>query len=127
MVGGTGAHTLAHFAAPRHRKPGCARREREGSGVARLFAIADACDALTSRRPCKEPWPVDDALARIEKNAGSHFDPALVAAFVPIAGEVYRQYGQADQAQPSLCLRHLMRQHYLGLVTQISAEAPQAA
>lgn len=95
--------------------------------VARIFAIADVFDALTSRRPYKEPWPVDDALARIEKNAGSHFDPVLVAAFRPIAGEIYRQYGQADEAQLNLCLRQLVRQHYLRFLTQIADEAPQSA
>ncbi len=55
---------------------------------ARIVAIADVFDALTMRRPYKEPWPVADALATLRENAGSHFDPDLVAAFIQIIDEI---------------------------------------
>ena len=51
---------------------------------ARIVAIADVFDALTTRRPYKEPWPVQDALDHIAAQAGKHFDPALVALFAPL-------------------------------------------
>ena len=51
---------------------------------ARIVAIADVFDALTTRRPYKEPWPVQDALDHITAQAGQHFDPALVPLFVPL-------------------------------------------
>ena len=51
---------------------------------ARIVAVADVFDALTTRRPYKEPWPVQDALDHIAAQAGKHFDPALVALFAPL-------------------------------------------
>ena len=51
---------------------------------ARIVAIADVFDALTTRRPYKEPGPVQDALDHIAAEAGKHFDPALVALFAPL-------------------------------------------
>ncbi len=43
----------------------------------RLTAIGDVFDALTSVRPYKKAWTVDDALGLISKEAGEHFDPKL--------------------------------------------------
>ena len=51
---------------------------------ARIVAIADVFDALTTRRPYKEPWPVHEAMDHITAQAGQHFDPALVPLFVPL-------------------------------------------
>ncbi|HEX3722838.1 MAG TPA: HD-GYP domain-containing protein [Nitrolancea sp.] len=48
---------------------------------ARLFAVCDVYDALTSVRPYKDAWSDDEALAEIRATAGSHFDPAVVEAF----------------------------------------------
>lgn len=48
--------------------------------AARIVAVADVLDALTSRRPYKSAWPVEQALATIDADAGKHFDPAVVAA-----------------------------------------------
>lgn len=50
--------------------------------VARIFAVVDVFDALTSRRPYKEALPVAESLAILEADAGSHFDPAVVAVFL---------------------------------------------
>jgi len=46
--------------------------------AARIVAVADVFDALTSRRPYKHAWPVEEALAHIRSQSGLHFDPALV-------------------------------------------------
>jgi putative two-component system response regulator len=48
----------------------------------RITAIADVFDALTSRRPYKEPFPVEKALSIIKEERGSHFDPAVVDVFI---------------------------------------------
>ena len=48
---------------------------------ARLMAVADVFDALTSRRVYKQEMPFEQAAAIIENGAGSHFDPAVVDAF----------------------------------------------
>jgi putative two-component system response regulator len=50
--------------------------------IGRIVAIADAFDALTSRRPYKPAWPVERAVELLEKEAGIHFDPALVPAML---------------------------------------------
>jgi putative two-component system response regulator len=56
--------------------------------AARIVAVCDVFDALLSRRPYKEPWTVDRALGELERCAGSHLDPALVAKFRGILEEV---------------------------------------
>ena len=48
---------------------------------ARICAIADVFDALTSERPYKEAWDVDRAFSEIERLSGTHFDPKLVSVF----------------------------------------------
>ena len=53
--------------------------------AARIFAVADAFDALTNDRPYRRAQSVDAAIAEIQGAAGSQFDPAIVAAFVPLA------------------------------------------
>ncbi|MCG8311600.1 MAG: two-component system response regulator [Pseudomonadales bacterium] len=48
---------------------------------ARIVAIADVFDALTSERPYKKAWTVEDALTFMDEQRGRHFDPELVALF----------------------------------------------
>jgi len=54
----------------------------------RITAIADVFDALTSERPYKHAWPVEEAVANLRENAGSHFDPALVEVFISILTKI---------------------------------------
>ena len=54
---------------------------------ARLFAVVDVYDALTSERPYREPMTPMAALARIESESGSHFDPEVVDEFVELMVE----------------------------------------
>lgn len=54
----------------------------------RICALADVFDALTTKRPYKEPWPLDEVLALITKDAGSHFDPTLVDALLDSLPEI---------------------------------------
>lgn len=56
--------------------------------VARIVAIADVFDALTSARPYKEAWPIDQAYEYITRESGKHFDPELVAVMVTIRGRI---------------------------------------
>ncbi|MBF0158707.1 MAG: two-component system response regulator [Magnetococcales bacterium] len=50
----------------------------------RMTAIADVFDALTCKRPYKEPWPVDRALELIANETGEHFDPILAPLFIQL-------------------------------------------
>ncbi|MBY0438482.1 MAG: HD domain-containing protein, partial [Burkholderiales bacterium] len=54
----------------------------------RIVAIADVFDALTSARPYKRPWSVDEAVSFMRAQSGLHFDPALLEAFLDIQPEV---------------------------------------
>lgn len=50
----------------------------------RIMAVADVYDALISKRPYKEAYPVSIAIEMIVKESGTHFDPAVVDAFLRI-------------------------------------------
>ncbi|WP_342618232.1 HD domain-containing phosphohydrolase [Rhodoferax sp. GW822-FHT02A01] len=56
--------------------------------AARIVAVADVFDALTSKRPYKAAWPVSRALAEMDRMAGAHLDPALVVCLHEIQTEV---------------------------------------
>jgi HD-GYP domain-containing protein (c-di-GMP phosphodiesterase class II) len=58
------------------------RRGTEIPEEARLLAVADAFDAMTSMRPYRRALPVSRALGEIERCAGSQFDPTFAAAFL---------------------------------------------
>lgn len=56
--------------------------------AARIAAISDVFDALTSERPYKAAWPVGKAMTALEKEAGSHFEPVLVELFTEHLKEI---------------------------------------
>jgi HD-GYP domain-containing protein (c-di-GMP phosphodiesterase class II) len=76
--------------------PYCHHEKWDGSGyprglkgediplTARIFAVIDVWDALTSNCPYSEPWTPDDAKKYIEKESGTHFDPDVVRVFLEI-------------------------------------------
>src|SRR5690606_5876411 len=55
--------------------------------AARLFAVVDVYDALTSDRPYRAAWPRARALEYIRDSAGSHFDPRIVDVFLEMLEE----------------------------------------
>lgn len=69
--------------------------------VGRITAIADVFDALTSVRPYKKAWSIEDAVALLQREAGTSFDPELVKKFtgiLPQILEVRDKYSDAAQA-----------------------------
>jgi len=69
--------------------------------MGRIVAIADVFDALTSDRPYKKAWGVDEAVRLIDERAGSHFDPDLVVAFKSMLPEIVKikeQYAEENDA-----------------------------
>ncbi len=56
--------------------------------VGRIVAIADVFDALTTKRPYKAAWSVNDAITEIKKECGAHFDPEIVAIFLQNIDEI---------------------------------------
>ncbi|PJA32650.1 MAG: two-component system response regulator [Zetaproteobacteria bacterium CG_4_9_14_3_um_filter_53_7] len=54
----------------------------------RIVAVADVFDALTSERPYKKAWPLQEALDLLRRESGEHFDPQCVDAFLTSLDEV---------------------------------------
>lgn len=55
---------------------------------ARIVAISDVFDALTSERPYKRAWSGREAAEEIKRGSGSHFDPSLVQLFLAVYPEI---------------------------------------
>ncbi len=53
---------------------------------ARIFAVVDVFDALISKRPYKEPWPLERAIEEIKDSSAKLFDPSVVDAFLYLVG-----------------------------------------
>jgi putative two-component system response regulator len=76
--------------------PYCHHEKWDGSGYprglkgdeiplgARLFAVIDVWDALTSDRPYRRAWTNENALAYIKEQSGKHFDPEIVDLFFKV-------------------------------------------
>ncbi len=58
--------------------------------MARIVAVADVYDALTTTRPYKRPWTEEQAHEEIIRLSGSHFDPDVVNAFIGCRAEILR-------------------------------------
>ena len=58
--------------------------------LARICAVADVFDALTSPRPYKDAWPLQEALDYVVEQSGSQFDPAVVEAFCAVQPDILR-------------------------------------
>lgn len=54
----------------------------------RITAIADVFDALTSKRPYKEPFTLERSFDIIREGRGAHFDPEVVDAFFAVEAEI---------------------------------------
>ena len=75
----------------------------------RITAIGDVFDALTSKRPYKEPFSVEDSLVIIGEGRGSHFDPDVVDAFFAVKDEIlkikneYNEYDDYNKQTSDIC------------------------
>jgi len=78
--------------------PYCHHEKWDGSGyprglkgehiplAARIFAVVDVHDALTSDRPYRSAWKIEEVLQYIKEQSGTHFDPQVVDAFMQEMG-----------------------------------------
>ena len=70
---------------------------------ARLFAIVDVWDALTSDRPYRKGWPREKALETIQGQSGIHFDPRVVTTFEQVLALQHdsKKGAEAEWIQPA--------------------------
>lgn len=64
----------------------------------RIFAVADVFDALTSRRPYKEPFSFQASVEIIRDSRGTHFDPVVADLFLTSAQALHEEIGHEDEA-----------------------------
>ena len=77
-------------------------RGQEIPKSARIVALADVFDALSMRRPYKEPWPTEKILDYIHAGVEVHFDPMVVHAFLGILPEllnIRQQWAKVEEEQ----------------------------
>jgi len=89
--------------------------------AARIFAITDVFDALTSRRPYKDPMSFTESMQILESGRGSHFDPTLIDAFRVIARGLYDTYSGKDDSLPKRRLEVMTEEYFKGQVTDLLA------
>jgi HD-GYP domain-containing protein (c-di-GMP phosphodiesterase class II) len=68
--------------------------KKAGEGISligRIIAIADVFDAITSKRPYRDGFPLEKAMAIIQQDAGTHFDPALTKAFAKVPLQIFAE------------------------------------
>ena len=68
----------------------------------RIIALADVFDALTSERPYKKAWPVEEAIDYIKDNSGKHFDPTLADLFIANMDKIITvrdKYAEPDEQE----------------------------
>lgn len=89
--------------------------------IARIFAVVDVFDALTSERSYKSPMGFDEAMQIILRESGSHFDSSIVAAFRDIAPALYATITRADPNELQRRLNEaLLRYFKLGVLPSVA-------
>jgi putative nucleotidyltransferase with HDIG domain len=68
---------------------------------ARILALADVWDALSSVRPYRPGWPRKAVIAHLRENAGLHFDPAVVEVFLDIEAQWYAAAAAESSGDPA--------------------------
>jgi HD-GYP domain-containing protein (c-di-GMP phosphodiesterase class II) len=66
--------------------------------TARIFAVSDVFDALTSHRPYKKPLTFEETMVILQRDRGKHFDPAVLDAFDKIARPLFDRYAGHEGA-----------------------------
>lgn len=69
---------------------------------ARVCAVADVFDAMTTERPYKKAWSIDEATEEIKKESGKHFDPELIEVFLQTLPEFIEIFRMEEQKYSNL-------------------------
>ena len=79
---------------------------------ARIFAVVDVFDALTSKRPYKEPYTIDYALRTMRGEVGSHFDPEIFDLFVKNVGPIHETIVNLSENQLENTLHTILHNYF---------------
>lgn len=109
-----GASHVVHFHHERFDGSGYpeGKKGNEIPPEARLFAIVDVFDALTAKRPYKEPLCAEEALLTMETERGTHFDPSYLDAFKKIAEDLYARVACIPSERLGQVVLELIERHY---------------
>ena len=80
--------------------------------AARIFTVVDVFDALVSERPYKPALPLAAAMGFLERGATGQFDPAILEAFLPRVGELFRSLGDLGPGIAGALLVAQRRRHF---------------
>ncbi len=93
---------------------------------ARIFALADVFDALTSVRPYKKALSFDEAIGMMSADRGSHFDAELFDLFVGLAPSLYERVSRASTDELVEELRLKMRRYFFAGGVEPDATNPES-
>ncbi len=79
---------------------------------ARIFAVADVFDALSSRRPYKEPLPFEQVMTILQQGRGSHFDPTVLDTFAQLAPQLHQQLQGLDEPATRKLMTDMVQRHF---------------
>ncbi len=79
---------------------------------ARIFAVVDVFDALTSKRPYKEPFSFEDSIRILEDGRDKHFDGKILSVFEEIVYGIYSRLTLASDKEIELELNALVERHF---------------
>lgn len=82
--------------------------------LARIFAVADVFDALSSKRPYKESFSFDNVMDVMRECTGSHFDPAVMQVFLSIASDVHLTLKGKSESDVRDLLADKIKLHFWG-------------
>jgi HD-GYP domain-containing protein (c-di-GMP phosphodiesterase class II) len=79
---------------------------------ARIFCVVDVFDALTSRRPYKEAFSVEEALRVMDDAEGDHFDPGVYQIFRDLAPDLQQEVASGNRRQLRSLLTHAITPYF---------------
>jgi response regulator RpfG family c-di-GMP phosphodiesterase len=96
-----------------------------GQGIplpARIVAVADVFDALTSSRPYKPAYGTDTARDIIKDESGKHFDPAIITAFLACYEDFVRVREEYSDEMPLVVGAMSFKEHDLDEVCEVGLQ-----
>lgn len=87
----------------------------KGDGIpvaAKIFAVIDVFDALTSKRPYKEPFSFEKSMHIINEERGKHFDPVILDVFNGVCRFMFDEIHGADEAYLRATVQKLINKYF---------------